>query len=85
MVNTYVPPKILREWVNDVPNGELYNLYVFDDGRVCSAVGRFAHSSGSTTCSWSDFLTGSLNDLVQRTVGSNALAEARAFVAVLTK
>lgn len=77
---TYKPPTILRRWALDIPDGELYELFVFDDLTVCSAVGRYAHSSGSKSSSWPDFLAGSLDDLVLTTMGPRVLSEARAFV-----
>lgn len=76
----YRPPKILKQWVHDIPDGELYELMVFDNGSVCSACGRYAHSSGSTTCTWGEFVEGKMHDLVARTVGHQALNEAITFV-----
>jgi len=80
MTHTYQQPKVLREWALDVPNGELYQCLVYDNGSVCSAVGRYAHSSGSSTCTWAQFLAGSLNDTVGKTMGAQTLSEALAFV-----
>jgi hypothetical protein len=79
-MNSYKPPKVLREWTRDIPDGELYKLYIFDDKSVCSASGRYAHSSGSSTCSWSEFLAGSLNEVVQTTMGETILDESRQFI-----
>lgn len=78
---TYVPPKPLREWRFDDPARELYQLLVMDDQTVCSAFGRYAHSSGATACSWSDFVAGALDDVVTGAHGANVLTEAREFVA----
>jgi len=78
---TYVPPKPLREWRLDDPTSELYQLLVMDDQTVLSAYGRYAHSSGSTACSWSDFVAGAIDDVVTRTQGVEVLTEARQFVA----
>ena len=83
MAHTYRQPAALREWTLDVPNGELYQLFVYDNETVCSAVGRYAHSSGSSACSWHQFLTGSLNDAVRKMMGTQTLDEALAFVASL--
>ena len=80
MTHSYTPPKILRKWTLDIPGGELYELFVFDDETVCSAVGRYAHSSGSAFSSWGEFLSGSLNDLVRQEMGPDFLMEALAFV-----
>ena len=83
MAHTYQPPMALREWTLDVPDGELYQLFVYDNESVCSTVGRYAHSAGSSMCSWRQFLTGSLNDAVRNTLGAQTLDEALAFVANL--
>ena len=80
MTHTYKPPKILREWTRDIPGGDLYQLFVFDNKTVCSAVGRYAHSSGSRSCSWAEFLAGSLNGVVQDKMGPPVFCEALAFV-----
>lgn len=76
----YQPPKVLKKWLNDVPDVDLYELFVLDNGIVCATCGRHAHSSGSTTCTWRNFLEGDMNDLVERTVGQLALVEALTFV-----
>ena len=80
MTHSYKPPKVLREWTLDVPGGELSQLFVFDNLTVCSAVGRYAHSSGSRTCSWSEFLAGTLNGVVKDKMGSSVLGEALTFI-----
>lgn len=80
MAAPYRPPQKLREWICDIASGERYQLMAFDDRTVCIAVGRFAHSSGSRTSSWAEFLAGSPNDAVQETLGEAALGEALAFV-----
>lgn len=43
--------------------------------KVWSACGRYAHSSGSASTTWSDFLSGDLNELVQSTMGQKVLEE----------
>lgn len=83
MKSSYRPPKKLRQWVNDIPGGSLYELYVSDDKTICSATGRFAHDSGSTSCSWQEFLGGKLDALVLKTMGSSTLDEAKSFVNTL--
>ena len=80
MTTSYKPPQKLHEWIRDVAGGELYQLMAFDDRTVCVAVGRFAHLSGSRTCSWTEFLAGSLNATVRDTMGRDTLSEALAFV-----
>ncbi|MFM2478779.1 hypothetical protein [Celerinatantimonas sp. MCCC 1A17872] len=68
-------PKKLKEWLNDIPDGELYGVYISDDQKVWCACGRFAHSSGAINTSWSDFLAGELNELVTKTMGQHVLHE----------
>ena len=80
MTQPYVPPKVLREWQLDISGGELHQLYVLDDRTICSAVGRYSHGSGSTTCSWDEFLDGALHGLVQDKMGPLVLGEAVAFI-----
>ena len=80
MTAPYRPPKKLREWIRDIADGELYQFMAFDNRTVCLAVGRFAHSSDSRTCSWAEYLAGSLNDAVRDTMGQTVLSEALAFV-----
>lgn len=77
---TYKRPTILREWTLDIQGGELYMLYIRDDQTVVSAVGRYAHSSGSSQCSWDDFLGGKFDDLVIETMGIESLNEAKSFI-----
>jgi len=79
-MNTYRPPQILREWNKDIPSEEVQQLLVYEDGYVCSASGRYAHSSGSTSCTWSEFLGGAIDALVTQTLGPKTLEEARQFV-----
>ena len=80
-MGTYQPPRILKRWTVDVPKGELYDLMIFADGRVCSATGRYAASSGASYCTWSEFLDGAMNGLVAKTMGETILEEARIFIA----
>ena len=80
MTAPYKPPQKIREWTLDISGGELYQLMALDNRTVCIAVGRFAHSSGSRTCSWEEFLAGSLNDTVRDTMGQGVLGEALALV-----
>lgn len=80
-MGTYKPPTELKRWTLDEPGKELYILCIQDDGRVCSAYGRYAVSSGSKYCTWSEFMGGALNALVVEQFGEAVLNEARAFIA----
>jgi hypothetical protein len=71
----YQPPKKLREWVNDIPDGELYTVYITDDSKVWCTSGRYAHSSGASNTSCPEFLSGELNELVIKTMGQVVLNE----------
>jgi hypothetical protein len=79
-MGTHQPPRILKRWTVDAPNGELYELIILADGRVCSAYGRFALRSGSSYCTWSEFLGGAMNALVTKAMGETVLEEARMFI-----
>ncbi|MCU4387678.1 hypothetical protein KTH40_08670 [Acinetobacter haemolyticus] len=70
-------PRVIREWILDDPEGELYVVYITSDQKVWSACGRYAMSSGSTSTTWSNFLAGDLNDLVRRTMGQKVLEAMR--------
>jgi hypothetical protein len=74
--HNYRTPSKLKEWVNDMPNGELYELAVLDNRTICSSSGRYAHSSGSMSCTWEEFVRGEMHDLVTKTMGEAILAEA---------
>jgi hypothetical protein len=76
----YVPPTILKSWVNDIPGGARYELMVLGNDTVCAACGRSAHDSGSSSCSWQAFLEGHLHGLIEKTMGQQALAECLDFV-----
>ena len=71
----YQAPRVIREWIQDDPDGELYVAFITSDKKVWSTSGRYAHSSGSTSTTWSGFLAGDLNELVRRTMGKNVLEE----------
>lgn len=73
----YQAPRVIREWILDDPEGELYVVYITSDQKAWSACGRYAHSSGSASTTWSDFLLGDLNELVRRTMGQKVLEEMR--------
>ena len=68
-------PRVVREWILDDPDGELYVAFITSDKKVWSTSGRYAHSSGSRSTTWSGFLAGDLNELVRRTLGKNVLEE----------
>ena len=76
----YRPPKILKKWVRDIPNGDLHELMIFDNGTVCLAGGRTAHSSGSSACSWQEFLGGKLHSQVESAFGAEVLAKSVKYV-----
>lgn len=76
----YTPPKKLKEWVNDVSGGELYGAYITSDQKVWCTSGRFAHSSGAASASWSNFLSGELNDLVIKTMGQKVFNEITSYL-----
>ena len=81
--NGYRPPIVLKKWVNDIPDGELYKLMIFDNYTVCSASGRYAHSSGSMFCTWERFIEGDMNSLVIESMGEEVLTEAKLFITLL--
>lgn len=68
---SYRQPVKLAEWKNDIPNGELYFVIIYDNRTVISSCGRYSHSSGSQQVSWDGFLKGDMNDLVKQTMGLN--------------
>ena len=68
-------PRFVREWILDDPDGELYVAFIASDKKVWSTSGRYAHSSGSRSTTWSSFLAGDLITLVRRTMGQNVLEE----------
>lgn len=71
----YNPPVKLKEWINDINDGELYGAYVSSDQKVWCTSGRFAHSSGASNTSWAGFMSGELNDLIIKTMGQAVLNE----------
>ena len=71
----YQAPRVIREWILDNPEGELYVSFITADQKVWSACGRYAMSSGSTSTTWSGFLSGDLNELVRETMGQDVLEE----------
>ncbi len=71
----YKQPKPLFEWKIDEPDKELYLVAILDNETVLSAYGRYAHSSGSKFVSWKQFLSGEMNDLVEKTMGKQVLIE----------
>lgn len=76
----YKPPQKLKEWANDIPGGELYEVYISSDQKVWCTYGRFAHSSGASSTTWSGFLSGELNELVVKKMGQNVLNEVISFL-----
>ena len=79
-ITKYVAPSILKKWVNDVPDGELYETFIQDDNSVWSATGRYAHSSGSVNVTWEEFKAGKIDDLIKTTMGNDVLEEMHKFI-----
>ncbi len=82
-MSRYQAPSVLRRWIMDVPGGDLHELTILSGGHVCMASGRFAHSSGSTSCTWAEFAEGRLNALAAERLGSDVVAEALAYISSL--
>ena len=76
----YEAPSVLRRWTLDVPGGDLHELTVLDNGCVCMASGRFAHSSSACTCTWVEFIGGTMNALAADKLGKGVLTEALAYI-----
>ncbi|WNZ55243.1 hypothetical protein QT397_20620 [Microbulbifer sp. MKSA007] len=76
----YKPPQKIQEWKNDVPDGELYGAYISDDQKVWCTSGRFSHSSGAISTSWSGFMSGELNELVVKTMGQDVFNEITSYL-----
>ncbi|WGO98137.1 hypothetical protein QFX18_19200 [Saccharophagus degradans] len=76
----YKAPEKLKNWISDVTNGERYEVYISSDKKVWCLTGRFSHSSGATSSSWSSFLDGELNDLVLKTMGQSVLNQVKAYL-----
>lgn len=76
----YVPPTILKKWINDIPGGDLHEAFIQDDNSVWSAGGRYAHSSGSTKVTWQEFKSGKLDETIRKTMGEAVLAEMHEFI-----
>jgi len=73
-------PSPLRHWRRDIPDGDLDDLMIYPDGSVWVATGRYAHSSGSTRCTWDEFLAGRFDELITKRYGADVLAEAKAYL-----
>ncbi|MCH1918300.1 hypothetical protein L9G15_02515 [Shewanella sp. A3A] len=78
--NTYQPPKQRQQWRNDIPDGELYCLYITDDDQVWLTAGRFAHAAGASSVHVSEFLAGQLNAQVIKCMGQTVFAEVVAYL-----
>ncbi len=72
---TYTPPKALKEWKNDIPEGELYTVSIMDNKTVLATTGRFSHSSGAQFVSCQEFKQGKLQSLVEKTMGKTILVQ----------
>lgn len=82
-MSTYEAPRALKRWTVDVPGGDLHELTILSNGQVCVASGRFAHSSGSKSCTWAEFAGGTMNVLAVARLGNDVVAEALAYVSNL--
>jgi hypothetical protein len=76
----YVAPSALKRWTLDVPGGDLHELTILSNGQVCLASGRFAHSSGSASCTWAEFAGGAMNALAAGKLGPGVVAQALAYI-----
>ena len=76
----YEAPSELRRWTLDVPGGDLHQLTILSNGRVCMASGRFAHSSSSCSCTWAEFEGGTMNALAASKLGQGVVSEAVAYI-----
>ena len=76
----YIPPAVLKEWVNDIQGGELYEAFILDNKTVGSACGRYAHSSGAKIVSWNEFNEGKIDQLIKDTMGEKVLFEMHEFI-----
>lgn len=74
----YEAPTVLRRWTMDVPGGDLRELTILSNGQVCIASGRFAHSSGSRSCTWAEFAGGTMNAFAVDKLGKDIVAQALA-------
>ena len=52
----YVRPEVLYQWELNEPDREYYSVLIYSNETIVFSVGRYAHSSGSATLSWHDFL-----------------------------
>ena len=76
----YHIPSIIFKWVFDDLDGDLYEAFITSDQKVWVCYGRYAHSSGSSSTTWSAFAKGDLNELVLKTMGQNVLEEILEFI-----
>jgi secreted protein with Ig-like and vWFA domain len=76
----YIKPKILKEWINDIPNGELYVSYITNQEEVICAAGRYAASSVAETVTIDEFVSGKMQDLIVKTMGKIVLVEMLEFI-----
>lgn len=85
MKQSYKPPKILKKWTLDISNGELYELFIFDNHTICSAVGRYGHSSGATNFTWQQLLNDEFDSHIIEIFGNNTLQEVKIFIQLKSK
>jgi hypothetical protein len=73
-------PEILQKWVNDIPGGELHEILLLGNGKVCVCAGRSGHTSSGVECTWREFSEGKYNDIVARDLSREVLSSVRAAV-----
>lgn len=79
-MGTYQAPSVLRRWTRDVPGGDHHELTILSSDQVCVASGRYAHGSGSTCCTWGEFVGGAMNALAIERVDKEVIDDALAYI-----
>lgn len=85
MKNTFHRPKLLKEWILDIPDGELFILAAYDNQTIVSSSGRFSHSSGATNFTWQQLLDSEFDSHILKIFGNNILQEVKTFIYVASK
>lgn len=71
---------IIKKWTLDNIGDELYELIIHKEKKVICTYGRFAHSSGSKSVSFEQFIAGELDDLISKTMGEDILNQAKEYM-----
>lgn len=71
---------IIKKWTLDKIGDELYELIIHKEKNVICTCGRFAHSSGSKSVSFEQFIAGELDDLISKTMGEDILNQAKEYI-----